>query len=480
MPPDNNSKDRRPNIILIVSDDHGREALGCYGNTVVQTPNLDALAAGGIVFDSAFCTTASCASSRSVILTGLHNHTNRTFGHTHSPHNFSLAAGIKTLPVYLKQAGYRTGRIGKQHYRPVEQFPFDWDPMESTKSVVSYDDAAEHTCADDEEFRRLRDDIWKADHCLPFLSEESDEPFFLYYASYNPHREKLRLEHPLQPDDFGNPTEDFPNDKEVVFDPDSIVVPDYLEDTPGTRAEIAEYYQSIHRLDRGIGKLVQNLEKAGQLDNTVILYISDNGGAFPVAKTTLYEPGMRLPFILNSPLHSSTAGTRNQALVNWADIVPTILDFAGTTLPEDPRMLGTSIIPTIDNPDARQWREELFAAHSFHQITNYYPMRVIRTQQYKFIFNIAWQITFPTAADLWSSASWQSARRAGSTIGHRQMEHYLNRPRFELYDLDADPGELNNLAALPEYAEKVEHFCERIRHYQSLTDDPWLHKWEYE
>lgn len=96
---------KRPNIVLIISDDHGREALGCYGNPVVKTPNLDALAAEGIRFSNSFCTTASCAPSRSVVLTGLHNHTNGTFGLTHSPHNFSIAEGIKTLPIYLGEAG---------------------------------------------------------------------------------------------------------------------------------------------------------------------------------------------------------------------------------------------------------------------------------------------------------------------------------------------------------------------------------------
>ena len=116
----------RPNIVLIVSDDHGREALGCYGNPVVDTPNLDALAADGVRFTNAFCTSASCAASRSVILTGLYNHANGTYGHTHGVHHFSCFNGVRTLPALIKEAGYRTGRVGKTHYAPEDIFPFDW------------------------------------------------------------------------------------------------------------------------------------------------------------------------------------------------------------------------------------------------------------------------------------------------------------------------------------------------------------------
>lgn len=470
---------KRPNIVLIISDDHGREALGCYGNPVVKTPHLDALAAEGIRFSHSFCTTASCAPSRSVVLTGLHNHTNGTFGLTHSPHNFSIANGIKTLPIYLGEAGYRTGRIGKQHYRPESQFPFDWDPEETSKAISSYDLQEVHGDDDDDAYRRVRDDVLKADQCVDFINQDDDRPFFLYFASYNPHRENLRPDHPLKPDDFGNPTEDFPGDKELKFNPDDVIVPNFLTDTPETRAELAEYYQSINRLDRGIGRLIKHLGDAGVMDNTVIMYLTDNGSAFPVSKTTLYEPSMRLPFIIRSPLHKGR-GVVNDAMVNWADITPTIMDLAGKPLEKAEEFLGESILPILDDPDAKDWRDEVFAAHSFHQVTNYYPMRVIRTQKFKFFYNIAWKLTYPSASDLWRSGSLQSAMRKGDTIGKRTFDSYLNRPMFELYDLDEDPDELDNLAADPEYAEMVEDFIERIKVYQKATKDPWFHKWEYE
>lgn len=453
----------RPNIVVIVSDDHGREATGCYGNRVVKTPNIDGLAADGVVFDYGFCTTASCGASRSVILTGLHNHTNRTFGLVHDHHHFSMAAGTKTLPELLNGAGYRTGRIGKKHYRPESMFPFQWDPPDETE----------------EELKRQRDDLHMADRCKAFIDDDDGRPFFLYYCSHNPHRENLRQDHPLKPDDFGNPPAPFPGDEEVTFDADEVIVPRYLVDTAGTRAEIAEYYQSINRLDRGIGRLMGHLHDAGVMDNTVIFYLSDNGGAFPVAKTTLYEAGIRLPLIIRSPLHG-VRGTASQALVNWADITPTVMDLAGSPIEATEQMLGRSMVPLLAEPNPVDWRDEVFLAHSFHEITNYYPMRVIRTRRHKFFYNIAWKLDFPTAADLYRSAAWQSALAAGDAIGERSFDQYLHRPKFELYDLDADPMELNNIAGQPEQAALVDSFIARVKDYQRRTDDPWLHKWTYE
>jgi len=149
----------------MVSDDHGREALGCYGNPVVATPALDRLAGYGIRFTNSFCTTASCAASRSVILTGLHNHANGTFGHTHSVHHFSCFEDVQTLPALLRSAGYRTGRVGKRHYAPESLFPFDWERPQGAFG---------------------RDDVAMSESCREFV--RGGGPFFLHWCSHNPHR----------------------------------------------------------------------------------------------------------------------------------------------------------------------------------------------------------------------------------------------------------------------------------------------------
>lgn len=449
-------KQTKPNIVLMVSDDHGREALGCYGNPAIRTPHLDALARNGVRFTNSFCTTASCAASRSTILSGLHNHANGTYGHTHGRNHFACFDDVMTLPARLKAGGYRTGRVGKQHYAPVSLFPFDWG-----FPAVTFG----------------RDDVRMSEACRAFV--DAPEPFFLYWCSMNPHRADVLEQHPLRPNGFGNPPAPFPGDTETPYREDAVQVPPFLSDIPEVRAELAQYYQSISRLDRGVGRLIEILRQTGKLDNTVIFYLSDNGSAFPQAKTTLYEPGMRLPCIVSSPFHSNR-GTTCDGLITWTDLAPTILDVVGFDLrPDD--FHGRSFSSIIDQESPCDWRDAIFASHTFHEITNYYPMRVMRTKRYKFIYNIAWKLDFSFGSDLWSCASWQAILRTGADrFGVRAVEAYLHRPRFELYDLESDPNELNNLAALPACRELVDDFAARIRAFQARTDDPWLHKWDYE
>jgi N-sulfoglucosamine sulfohydrolase len=443
-----------PNLVLIVADDHGLDG-GCFGTSVPATPSLDALARDGVRFTQAFCTTASCAASRSVLLTGLHNHANGTYGHVHGRHHFACFDDVLSLPVLLKRGGYRTGRAGKYHHAPERVFAFD--------TVIP---------------AAGRDDVRLSENCRAFIAP--DEPFFLYWCSMNPHRDgRLLASHPCRPDRFGNPEADFAGDRETPYDDAHIQVPPYLPDSPEARAEWAQYCQSVSRLDRGVGRLLRILEEAGKLDNTLIVYLSDNGAAFPGAKTTLYEPGMNLPCIVRAP-GPRRAHRTCDGLVSWCDVTPTFLDAAG--LYEGPAAFhGDSFLRILEEEHPLAWRQEVYAAHTFHEITNYYPMRVVRTQRYKFIWNIASPLTYSFASDLWASATWQGAvRNRLADYGQRSVDAYLHRPRFELYDLHADPGETTNLAARPEHAARVEHFCARLKDFQERTHDPWLHKWDYE
>ncbi|MBK1876103.1 sulfatase family protein [Pelagicoccus mobilis] len=448
---------KKYNIVLMVSDDHGRETLGCYGNPVAKTPNLDRLASEGTMFQNAFCTSPSCAASRSVILTGTHNHTNGTYGHTHHYHHFSAFNWVKTLPALLAEAGYRTGRVGKKHFAPESIYPFDFG-------------------GEEREFDR--DDVAASESCREFI--EADDPFFLYWCSFNPHRDGRTIDsHPCKPNSFGNPVEPFEGDVEETFTDEEVIVPPFLTDNPEARAELAQYYQSIARLDRGVGRLMQVLKDAGKYDDTLIIYLSDNGAAFPASKTTLYDPGMRLPFIVRSP-EQARRGVSTDALASWVDITPTVLDAAGV-VPEGVSFQGRSILPVLDQESPEDWREEIYGSHSFHELTNYYPMRIIRSKKYKFIWNIAHPLDFSFAEDLWNSATWEVVKRdKPEYFGVRKVDAYIKRPKFELYDLENDPDEIDNLAGKTEYAEMVEAYCEKLKAFQKETKDPWLHKWEYE
>jgi N-sulfoglucosamine sulfohydrolase len=450
------SEMNRPNVALIVSDDHGRETLGCYGNPVIKTPNLDALAAEGVRFTNAFCTTASCSASRSVILSGLYNHANGQYGHQHSYHHFISFSDLKSLPVRLTEAGFRTARIGKYHVAPDEVYKFDVALPGNSRSPVQM-----------------------ADNCRDFVSRD-DKPFFLYYCTSDPHRGGGVAEDlPGRPDRFGNrPRGAYPGVKEVKYDAEEVVVPPFLPDSPECRAELAQYYQSVSRVDQGVGRLVRVLKQAGKYDNTVVIYISDNGVAFPGAKTTLYEPGMNLPCIVRDP-RQKKRGIASDALVNFADLAPTILDFAGA-LPTTSPLQGRSFKSVLNQEHPKGW-DETYASHTFHEITMYYPMRVVRQRRYKLIWNIAHGLDYPFASDLWAASTWQATIRGQKKYyGKRAVEAYLNRPKFELYDLESDPHEVENLAEDPRHQQTLAELKAKLKAFQKRTKDPWIVKWDYE
>ncbi|MFN4259295.1 MAG: sulfatase [Gemmataceae bacterium] len=447
------------NVVLFVTDDQSPDA-GCYGNSVIQTPHMDRLAAEGTRFTHAYATTASCSASRSVILTGLFNHANAQYGHEHSYHHFRTYDRIKTLPVLMKEAGYRTARIGKYHVGPEAVYRFDTALKGNPRSPVEM-----------------------ADNCRDFITGSKDQPFFLYFCTSDPHRGGgIAKELPHQPDRFGNKPgdEEYPGVKLVKYDPKEVIVPPFLPDTPACRAELAQYYQSVSRIDQGLGRLIQILKDSGVYDDTLILFTSDHGMAFPGAKTTVYEPGLRVPLIVRDP-YAKKRGLVTNAMVSFVDLTPTILDFAAAKLPEQTAFHGRSFLPVLDQENAKGW-DEISASHTFHEITMYYPMRVVRNRDYKLIWNIAHPLPYPFASDLWASATWQDTYKKGpdALYGKRTVRDYIQRPQFELYDMRNDPHEINNLANDPKHAKVLREMQAKIKDFQKRTNDPWVSKWNYE
>lgn len=444
------------NVVLFVSDDHGRDA-GCYGNPVIQTPNLDRLAAEGTRFEYAYCTTASCSASRSVILTGMYNHATGQYGHQHAYHHFVSFPHIKSLPVYLSAAGYRTVHAGKYHVAPEEVYRFDQSIAANARSAVEL-----------------------AEKCREAIAAEDDRPLFLYICTADPHRSGDYDESsPHRPNRFGNRDQGYPGVKEVTYDPDQVIVPPFLPDTPVCRAELAQYYQSVSRMDQGLGRLMDILKESGKWDETLLIYVSDNGIAFAGAKTTAYEPGLRLPCIVRCPGRSRPGSVCN-AMITWADLVPTILEFAGVA-PLPRAIHGRSFLGVIGQEDPDGW-DEIYASHTFHEITMYYPMRVVRSGNWKLIWNIAHGLPYPFASDLWESPTFQDRYRLGpdTLYGARSIRAYINRPAFELYDLEHDPHEVRNLAEDPDHAGVLNALKEKLKQFQRRTGDPWILKWDYE
>jgi N-sulfoglucosamine sulfohydrolase len=432
------------NVVVFVADDHGAEAFGAYGNPIVKTPNLDRLATEGVRFTQAYATTASCSASRSVILTGVHNHRNGQYGHQHEYHHFSAFQNVRTLPVMLAEAGYRTARGGKFHVAPESAFRFE--------QVI--------TLAELEAFVRT----------------DPRRPFFFYYGTNEPHRP-------------------FRHDPEDRVDPKEVIVPPWLPDIPEVREEFALYYASVRSVDKAFGRMVDTLKRTGTYDDTLIMYLSDNGAPFPGSKTNVYDPGIRLPLVVKKP-GLQRRGAVSAAMVSWVDLVPTILEFAGVKVPEPPTVAepvlpgrfkdeppaiqGRSFLKVLDEEPSTGW-DEVYASHTFHEITMYYPMRVVRTRTHKLIWNIAHPLPFPFASDLQESKTWQGiVARNLKTIGSRSTSAYLRRPRFELYDLTRDPLESANLADDSRYAQVLAELKAKLKAFQARTGDPWILKWDYE
>jgi N-sulfoglucosamine sulfohydrolase len=447
------------NVVLFVTDDQGQVA-GCYANPVIKTPHLDALAADATRFQYAYATTASCSPSRSVILTGLFNHANGQYGLQHAAHHFQSFDDVKSLPVLLSAAGYRTARVGKFHVAP--------------ESVHRFDQALPGN---------PRNPVAMAEHCRELIESPSDRPFFLYFCTADPHRGGGQAEEIAErPDRFGNRPrgQSYPWIEPVHYDPADVIVPPFLPDTAACRAELAQYYESISRVDAGLGRLIEILKQAGKYDDTLIIYISDNGMPFPGAKTTAYEPGLRLPCIVRNP-RAPKRGIVSEAMASWVDITPTILDFAGVKPAEGGSFHGRSFLPILEQENPPGW-DEIYASHTFHEVTMYYPMRVIRSGRYKLIWNIAHPLPFPFASDLWNAATWQDTFQRGpdTPYGKRTIKSLIHRPQFELYDLELDPDESNNLASSAEHQKMLAELQHKLKQFQRRTGDPWLLKWDRE
>lgn len=450
-----------PNIVLFVTDDQSPD-IGVLGNRTIKTPNMDALAKDGIIFRNAFCTTASCSASRSVILSGLHNHYNGHYGHQHAYHHFSSFERVQSLPVRLSKAGYESIRIGKYHVAPESVYQFDVVlPANSRNPVLMAENVKKH-----------------------LSNRTTDFPFFLYFCTSDPHRGGGNREDlPNAPNAFGNKLEGYPGVESVYYSPDEVEVPGFLPDTPTCRSEIAMYYESISRIDQGLGRLVQTLKDLGLYENTSILFTSDHGMAFPGAKTTLYEPGMRVPMIVRDARQTQRAVT-SDAMLSHVDLTPTILDMAGVLdgSQNDPKDFhGRSWANLTDGSEAPGW-DQVYASHTFHEIQMYYPMKVVHGRKYKLIWNIAYPLPYPFASDLWAAPTWKRQFEQGpdTLYGKRTVDRYIHRPQFELFDLEEDPDETTNLADLPQHAELLEAMKKELQAFQRKTKDPWIMKWDYE
>ena len=425
----------RCNILLMIADDLGLTA-GCYGDASAHTPSIDRLAAEGTRFTHAFTSTASCSGSRSVIQTGLHTHQSGQYGLHHDRHHFLTFEDVATAPALLNRAGYATGIVGKVHVGPDATYP--WALREESGS---------------------RDVSWVAARAEAFMAGAGERPFFLTVGFIDPHRDATRA-------GFGDPAGPDP-----VIAPEAVEVPPWLADLPEVRGELATYHHAVARMDRGVGLILEALERQGAAEDTLVIFLSDNGAPFVHSKTTLFDAGVRLPLILRVP--GRGAGTENPNMVSFVDLLPTLLDWAGADGPKDGRTRdGRSLLPILEQDLRCAGWDRVFGSHTFHEITNYWPTRFLRTGRYKYHRNVAWQLPFPVSTDIYGSLSFEAMRR--ERAGARPLGSLIHRPAEELFDLEADPLELHNLAGDSDHAGIVSDLRCELEHWQHRTGDPWL------
>ena len=427
------------NILLIVADDLGLQ-LSCYGDKHIDTPHIDALAASGTRFKTAYVTQASCSPSRTSIFTGLYPHTHGHIGLA-KPHNPPLHSAYRsqTLPKILKAAGYRTCLLGKRHMNPKEAFSFDLYLN------------GELGPNNGREIRAM------ANAAGEFMNKESEQPFFLVMGYVDPH-------HPFAAQMDGLPEKptvrgEVPEWPFQQLDSDTLL------------HEAANYYNCVRRLDAGVGMLMEELKASGKEENTVIIFLGDHGPPFIRAKTTCYEAGMRVPFIVRWR-GVSKPGFVSDAFVSTVDILPTILDACGLEVPQ--HVQGRSL-RAVAAGDSSGWRTTLAGEYHQHAGPPFFPRRALRDERYKIIHNLlAGELTIDvridgdTAGDVAETAAYRNSP------AQLAIARQADPPEWELYDLDADPWEFRNLASDPAHHCTLKRMQSLLLQWRQETNDPYL------
>ena len=307
-------------------------------------------------------------------------------------------------------------------------------------------------------------------------AKQEDKPFFITAAFHDPHRDTTRS-------GFANDIGPLPPQiKGIEVLPQDVEIPPWLSDVPELRKELRHYYRAIHRLDQGVGFMLDILERRGVTDDTLVIFVSDNGAPFVNAKATLYDAGTCLPVIIRCP--GQTPGMASPNLVSFIDILPTALDWCGVSHDikldyKSPNREGRSLLPILERDDIipdSEWDQWVFCSHTYHQHENYWPTRVLRTRKWKYHRNVAWQLPFPLPSDLFMSKSFEQLRNLPQPlkIGERLFKNSIIRPAEELFDMENDPNETINLASKPELSEVVKNLREKTESWQFRTEDRWL------
>ena len=426
----------RPNILFAIADDWSWPHAGAYGDKVVATPTFDRLAGTGVRFTQAFCAAPSCTPSRGAILTGQAIHRLGPGGNLWS----YLPKDYTVYPDLLEAAGYVVGHTRK-----------GWGPGKLKPAGRSRNPAGPKF----KSFARF------------FETVEDDAPFCFWFGSFDPHR----------PYKEGSGVA-------AGMDPADVVVPPFLPDTPEVRSDILDYYVEVQRFDRGLGKILDQLERAGRLANTLVVMTSDNGMPFPRAKTSLYDSGSRMPLAISWPARVKPGRTVDAPFV-FTDFAPTFLEAAG--LEADGEMTGKSWLGVLTQ-NGPPPRDRVFFGRERHANVRRgdlsYPARAVRTSDFLYIRNFR--------PDRWPAGDPEHYRVVGpfgdidgspskTLILERRDDPEIapffklacaKRPAEELYDLERDPAQLRNVAGDAKYDTAQTELRDSLAAWMKRTTDP--------
>lgn len=408
---------RPENVILIHWHDLGRH-LGCYGADGVASPFVDALAAEGIRFSSAHATAPLCSPARGSLFTGQYPHRNGLVGLAH--HGFGYRPGTATLPALLGEHGYVSRLIGMQH-ESTDPTTLGFDSLDVTDSRCDYVVG---------EARQ-----WLSEH----VATGDDRPFFLTAGFFETHRP-------------------YPVDQYEPADTSTIDVPAFLPDTTDVRGDLAGLHGSITKADAAVGRLLAAVDELGLREDTWIVFTTDHGLAFPRAKSTLYAEGTGIAFVVRPPARRGIEPFVYDDLFSGVDLTPTLLELLGIEVPDV--VDGESHADVLGAPPEAPVREAVFTEKTYHDA--YDPIRAIRTKRYSYIENYADRPELLLPLDIADSLSARSLDRRLETD---------QRAPAELYDLNFDPTEQNNLIDDPDYAAVRDELRERLARWRTATGD---------
>jgi arylsulfatase A-like enzyme len=425
--------DGTPNVVLIHSHDLGRQ-IGCYDRNV-ETPRLNSLAAEGAVFENHFVTAPQCSPSRGSLHTGCYPHVNGLMGLAH--HEWSLNDDVDAMAQLLADADYETHLFGLQH---VTDDPSDvgfqhdhttWRIKPSSAALLK--ETRARTVADTVE---------------TFVETDAyDEPFFASVGFFEAHR--IGVDGLFR---FDDGTYDPP-------DPEDVTCPPFVPDGPGAREDLAELEGMVAAIDDAVGRIVDVLDDNGLRDDTLVLFTTEHGIAFPRAKGCCFDGGIEAALVARLP-GVIDPGSRYDELVSNVDVLPTVLELVDGADPGD--IDGRSFLPLVTG-DEHLPRGQVFAEQTWHD--RYNPMRAVRTERYKYIRNFWHLPTVTLTNDVFVS-------KAGREV--REEYYSANRTYEELYDLESDPNEYVNLAGDEAYEHVREELEDRLVAWMRQTDDPLL------